>query len=97
MRTLLKITIPTEPGNRALNDGSFVKIMEEAIAKLKPEAAYFLLDKGCRCAMLVVDLKNASDIPGICEPMFMGFNGEIEIQPAMNLEELKKGLGAVAR
>ena len=96
MRVMLKVTIPTEAANRAIKDGSFAKVMEATIAKWKPEAAYFATDKGRRCAMLFLDMRDASDLPVIAEPLFMGFNAEIEVQPAMNLEDLKKGLAAAA-
>ena len=42
MRMMLKIVIPTETGNQAIKDGSLHKILEAAMSKLKPEAAYFL-------------------------------------------------------
>ncbi len=46
MRMMLKATFPTEVGNRVIKDGSFPKIMEATITKIKPEASYFLADKG---------------------------------------------------
>jgi hypothetical protein len=52
MRMMLKVTFPTEVGNRVLQDGSFSRIMEETMSRLKPEAAYFVADRGRRCAML---------------------------------------------
>ena len=96
MRMLLKATIPTELGNRAIKDGSFAKLMEATMAKLKPEAAYFVAERGRRCALFFFDMRDASDIPGIAEPLFVGLHGEIEFIPVMNADDLKKGLGAVA-
>ena len=96
MRMLLKVTIPTELGNRAIKDGSFAKVMEATMAKLKPEAAYFVAERGRRCALFFFDMRDASDIPGIAEPLFVGLHAEIELVPVMNADDLKKGLGAVA-
>jgi len=96
MRMLLKATIPTELGNRAIKDGSFAKVMEATMAKLKPEAAYFVAERGRRCALFFFDMRDASDIPGIAEPLFVGLHAEIELIPVMNANDLKKGLGAVA-
>ena len=96
MRMLLKATIPTELGNRAIKDGSFAKVMEATMAKLKPEAAYFVAERGRRCALFFFDMRDASDIPGIAEPLFVGLHAEIELIPVMNADDLKKGLGAVA-
>ena len=95
MRMMLKVTFPTEVGNRVLQDGSFSRIMEETMSRLKPEAAYFVADRGRRCAMLFFDMRDASDIPAIAEPLFVGLHAEIELLPVMNIDDLQKGLSAV--
>jgi hypothetical protein len=97
MRMMLKVTFPTEIANRAFKDGSFRKIMEATMARLKPEATYFIADKGCRCAMLFFDMRDASDIPAIAEPLFMGFNAAVELVPAMNGDDLEKGLATATQ
>src|SRR5829696_7334445 len=84
MRMMLKVTFPTEVGNRVLQDGSFSRIMEETMSRLKPEAAYFVADRGRRCAMLFFDMRDASDIPAIAEPLFVGLHAEIELLPVMS-------------
>jgi hypothetical protein len=94
MRMLLKATIPTELGNRAIKDGSFAKAMEAVMTKLKPEAAYFVAERGRRCAMIFFDMQNSSDIPAIAEPLFAQLHAEIELLPVMNAADLQKGLGA---
>jgi hypothetical protein len=94
MRTMLRVTFPTELGNRAIKDGSFARLMEATMQKLKPEAAYFTAHKGCRCAMLFFDMKDASEIPAIAEPLFMTLNAELELLPVMNNDDLQKGLTA---
>ena len=66
------------------------------MAKLKPEAAYCVAERGRRCALFFFDMRDASDIPGIAEPLFVGLHAEIELAPVMNADDLKKGLGAVA-
>ena len=40
------------------------------------------------------DMADSSDLPIVAEPLFMALNAEIEVQPAMNLEDLNRGLGA---
>ncbi|MGC1180882.1 MAG: hypothetical protein WA884_18120 [Methyloceanibacter sp.] len=59
-----------------------------------PEAAYFVAQDGLRSAMIFFDMQDASDIPGIVEPLFMGFDAEVELLPVMNADNLKKGLDA---
>ena len=95
MRMMLKITLPTEVANRAIEDGSFQRVLDETMTKILPEASYFVADKGCRCAMLFFDLTNSSDIPGIVEPLFKSLNANVELQPAMNSNDLRTGMSAM--
>jgi hypothetical protein len=92
MRMMLKIVIPTETGNQAIKDGSLHKIFEATMSNLKPEAAYFVAEHGLRSAMMFFDMKDASDIPAIAEPLFAGLNARIQLLPVMNAEDLKRGL-----
>ena len=94
MRMMLKILIPTEAGNHTIKDGSLGTILETTMSKLKPEAAYFVAQDGLRSAMMVFDMKDASAIPGIVEPLFLGLNAEVELLPVMNADDLKRGLNA---
>jgi hypothetical protein len=94
VRMMLRVTFPTDLANGAIKGGSFQQVMEAMINKLKPKAAYFMANKGCRCAMLFFDMQDASEIPLIAEPLFTALNGEIELQPVMNPNDLKKGLSA---
>ena len=94
MRMMLKIKMPTEPGNRAIRDGSHDKILEDTISKLNAEAAYFVAEDGMRCAMIFFDMKDSAQIPAIAEPLFTGLNAEIELVPVMNADDLQKGLKA---
>jgi hypothetical protein len=95
MRMLLKILIPAEAGTRAIKDGSMARLLEGTLSKLKPEAAYFVAEDGLRTAMIFFDLKDTSEIPSIAEPLFAGLDAKIEIQPVMNVDDLKKGLSAL--
>ena len=92
MRMMLKIVIPTETGNRAIKDGSLHEIFEVIMSKLKPEAAYFFPEHGLRSAMMIFDMKDASEIPAIAEPLFAGLNARLQLLPVMNADDLKKGL-----
>jgi hypothetical protein len=97
MRMMLKVRMPTQAANRAIPDGSFAKVIESTMSRLKPEAAYFHADSGCRSATIFFDLRDNSDIPTFAEPLFSVLNAEIELIPVMSADELKKGLAAVPR
>jgi hypothetical protein len=97
MRTLLRVTIPADSGNKAIQDGTIQRVIADTMERLRPEAAYFFADEGMRSGMFVFDLKDSSDIPSIAEPFFAGFNAAVEFQPVMNADDLKKGLEKVRR
>ena len=95
MRTLLKATLEVSASNKAVMDGTLPKIMQATMEKIKPEASYFTAMDGCRCCIMVFDLKDPSEIPGIAEPFFQQLNAKVEFSPVMNADDLKKGLEAI--
>ncbi len=92
MRTMLRISMPVEAGNRALKEGLIQKLVQQTAELIKPEAAYFTADGGLRTAYFFFDLKESSLIPVIAEPWFAGTNAKVELQPVMNEDDLKMGL-----
>ncbi|TCJ14255.1 hypothetical protein EPD60_09640 [Flaviaesturariibacter flavus] len=94
MRTLLKVTMDTNAGNAALADGSLQRIIEQTIDRLNPECAFFYPDHGYRACFMVFDLKDASDIPSIAEPLFTKLGAQVDFCPVMNRDDLQKGLKA---
>jgi hypothetical protein len=88
MRMLMQIKIPVEPFNTAVRDGSAGKKMQRIMEAIKPEAAYFSEQDGCRGGVLIVDMKDASDIPRLAEPWFLTFNASVEFRVAMTPEDL---------
>lgn len=94
MRTLLKVTIPVETGNRAVADGSLFRLFQGLLGDLKPEAAYFLFLEGRRTALIFFDLADPSQIPAISQPLLMLLDAEVDFFPVMNAEDLSKGQAA---
>ena len=92
MRTMLKIVMPVEPGNKAVKDGSLPKTIQSLLQDLQPEASYFYPENGRRTALFVFDMKDATQIPVIAEPLFLTLNAEVSFVPVMNAEDLKVGL-----
>jgi hypothetical protein len=94
MRVLLKVSMPVEKGNELITGGSMGPKMQAILGDLKPEAAYFLGFEGKRTALIFFDLADASQIPAVAEPFFVGFNAEVDFYPVMTAEDLGKGLQA---
>ena len=92
MRTMMRVEIPVEPGNRGITDGTLPKTIEEVFGQIQPEGAYFTTHEGHRCAYVFFDLKDSSDIPSIAEPFFMNLNAKVEFLPCMNQDDLRAGL-----
>jgi hypothetical protein len=90
MRFILKITVPNEPFNSKIKNGSVDKTMQSILTDTKPEAAYFTAVGGKRTAFLVMNIDQASQIPAVAEPWFLQFNAEIEFYPTMLGEDLGK-------
>ena len=95
MRCLLKVSIPVAEGNAAMADGTLGSTIGSILGDLKPEAAYFAEEKGMRTAFVFVNLEDASKIPAVAEPWFLAFNAQVEIHPAMNLEDLKNAAPSI--
>ena len=92
MRTMIRVTVPVEAGNRAFQNGTLQKTIMGLLERFKPEAAYFFPDRGVRTSIFVIDLKDPSDIPVIAEPLFENLNAAVEFLTVMNVDDLKKGL-----
>jgi hypothetical protein len=98
MRMMMQVTLPFEPFNTAVRDGSVGAKMKRILDEQKPEAAYFTAINGMRCAVLVIDLADASKIPSFAEPWFLTFNGSIEFRPVMTSQDLgAAGLEALGK
>lgn len=83
---------PNDAGNKVVKDPNFLKNVEDYIRKFNCEASYFLEVNGNRTMVLVLDLPSPDMIPAIAEPLFQGFDANVEIHPAMNLDDLKKAI-----
>ena len=92
MRTLIKVSIPVESGNRAVKDNAIGKIMGAFTQEHRPECSYFYPEHGKRTALFVIDLKDSAQIPQIVEPFFLQLDASVEVTPVMNGEDLQKGL-----
>lgn len=97
MRVMLRFTIPVERGNEAISDGAIARALDTIMTQLKPEAAYFGPTDGKRGGMVFFDLKEPSQIVEVVEPLFLDLEASTEIVPVMNAEDVRKGLGKIAK
>lgn len=97
MRTMMRVSMETGAGNAGIKSGSLPELIQSFIKRNKPEASYFTADGGKRTAYFFLDLKDASQIPGLAEPWFIGVNASVEFLPAMNADDLAKGIEAASK
>ena len=98
MRMIMQVKIPTEDFNAAVRDGSIGQKIERILQETKPEAVYFTEYEGQRGAVMVVDLKDPSQVPALAEPWFLLFNADVEFHVAMTPEDLgRAGLDALGK
>jgi hypothetical protein len=48
-----------------------------------------------RAGLLILDLKDPSQIPALAEPWFLAFNATVELQPVMTPADLAKAGPAI--
>jgi len=90
MRILLQISIPHEPFNSFVRDGTVGAKMEQILKATKPETIYFTEQDGHRGAVAVVEMSEASQIPAVAEPWFLAFNADVKMRIAMTPADLAK-------
>lgn len=95
MKFLLIAKMPIEEGNRLIKAGKLAGTLQSVLDSIKPEAAYFGLKDGVRTMYLIVEIGEASQLPSICEPLFLGFGGDVEITPVMTQPDLGKAIPGI--
>ena len=90
MRFMITFRIPMDEGNELIKSGNIGETMQSVLEDLKPEAAYFGDIEGGRGGYLVVNMDDASQIPAITEPLFLGMGATVQIHPVMMPEDLQK-------
>ena len=95
MRLMLKVTMDTVTTNRAIQDGSLMKLIQKLHARIKPEACYYATQCGQRTLLAFFECQESSSIMvEIAEPLFIGLNAKCELVPVMNDADLQRGFEA---
>ena len=95
MRFMVKCRIPMDEGNSAIKDGTLTQTIQSIMEDLKPEAAYFTAVDGHRGGYFIVNMDDASQIPAIAEPLFLGLGATVEFYAVMTPEDLQKATPAL--
>ena len=90
MKILLDVTIPLEPFNTYVRDGTAGQKIGRIIDELKPEAIYFTEKDGGRGAVFIVELSDPSGVPALAEPFFLTFNARVHFRVVMSPADLQK-------
>jgi len=97
MRMLMTVEMDTEATNRGIKDGTLPKMMDAALERLRPEAAYFTTHDGHRTAYIVFDIAEPAQMVQMAEPFFSGLSAKIDWSPVMNANDLREGLSRLAK
>jgi len=90
MKYIMKVRMPVEKGNEELRNPQFGKKMNDLLAEIKAEAAYFTTTCGQRSAYIIVNMNDASEMPAVAEPFFLWLNADVDFLPVMKPEDLAK-------
>jgi hypothetical protein len=89
---LLKWEMGLDAANEAMRGGRIDELNKSLMERTQPEAAYFCTENGRRTSYVFFDLADPSEIPVIAEPLFRHLGANVQFIPAMNAEDLQRGL-----
>ena len=75
-----------------VKDPNFLMNFENSIKKFNCEISYFTEIGGNRTMIFVLDLPSTGIVPTILEPLFQGFEANIEVHQAMNFDDVKNAI-----
>lgn len=90
MKFIVDVSIPHEPFNTCVRDGSAGEKLGEALGTIAPEVAYFTDNDVGRGMMMVVDIDDYAQLPHITEPLMLAFNASVHYRIAISPEALEK-------
>ena len=90
MKMMITGSMPVEAGNKLVKSGKLGTTIQAVLDTIKPEAVYFTSTDGKRTMIMIVEMQDASQIPGIAEPLFLAFDGSVDFRPVMVPADLMK-------
>ncbi|QSX29786.1 panthothenate synthetase [Shewanella cyperi] len=98
MKMLLTVEFPHEPFNTLVRTGQVGELIGNIMDSIKPEAAYFTEQNGCRCGVFVVEVAEPWSVPAIAEPFFLNFKANCQFRILMTPDDLQRaGLAELGR
>jgi len=97
MRFMLTFRFPNEKGNELARDGSLGPTIQSILEEIQPEAAYFGDMEGARGGYLVITMDDASQIPAMAEPLFLGLDATVHIHSVMTPDDLDRATPVIDR
>jgi hypothetical protein len=95
---LLNVTIPHEPFNTLVREGTAGQKIGRIVDEIKPEAIYFTEQGGCRGCVAIVEVPDPSAVPRIAEPFFLTFDADVEFRVVMSPADLQNaGLDEIGK
>ena len=92
MKYLMHFSIPNEPFNTYMREGTAEEKIGAIVEAINPEATYFTTTpEGSRGGIFVVNVDSPSQFPDLAEPLFLTFNASVNFGIAMTPEDLAKG------
>ena len=88
MKMLVNVTLPLEPFNTMVKNGTAGENIGRIIEDTKPEFIYFTEINGNRSAVMLVEVANASSVPSVAEPWYLVFEAVCEFKIAMSPDDL---------
>jgi hypothetical protein len=86
---MVTFSIQPEKGDALIEDGSMGEILQSILEEIEPEAVYFTTMEGTRGEIVVIDVDEASRIPAMTEPLFLGLGATMQMmQPVLTPEDL---------
>ena len=87
MKFLVRATMPVAAGNAFIKRADWQTKMDQIMGDLKPEAAYFTLDRGQRTLYLLVNVEHSHQLPAMAEPLWHTFQADVDFIPTMTQED----------
>jgi hypothetical protein len=92
MRVLYKVRIPAARGSEAVHSGAIREVIRNFAEQTRPEGMWSTVEHDQRTMIAVFDLKHASDLPRLSEPLFQALDASIDAVPVLSADELAAGL-----